>query len=227
MAEGVVWIGSKGGVGTSSSAVLCAAAVAARGEPVALVDLTGDAAPLLGLDDARAGLSEVLRGTADLAEVVAQHPSGITVVPRGSEPIDPEFDRDALGDAWRRLGGDGRALVADAGSGDDAMDLTEALDATRVLLTSCCAAASVRAQDLADKADSVAVRTDSRWTATPADLERFLGRPIDAVVASDPVAAVMGDSSDLARHGLDTAADLDDLSRLVSLDTPRHRVLSR
>ena len=227
MAAGVVWIGAKGGVGTSSTAVLCAATIAARDEPVVLVDLSGDAVSLLGLEPTGQGLCDVLRGTARLDDVVADHPSGIKVVPRGTEPIDAELDRDALTDTWTDLGSLDAVVVADAGSGVEAMSLTESLGARRVLLTSCCAAATLRAHDLVEHADRVAVRTDARWTASPTDLERFLGRPIDAIVATSPLTAVMGDSSDLVRHGIDTASELGDLSRLAEFDTTRARALSR
>jgi Mrp family chromosome partitioning ATPase len=83
-------VGAQSGDGTGETAANLAAALATSGRRTVLVDsddIDGEATVLLGLDD-RPGLAEVIRGQADVADVIVAHGSDLDVVPVGRSSLD-------------------------------------------------------------------------------------------------------------------------------------------
>ena len=89
----IVVTSPKQGDGKSTVAVNLAAAIAASGQPVTLVDADlrrPNIAPVLGIDDT-VGLTDVLTGRLALDDAVQPHPSidGLTVLTSGTRPPNP------------------------------------------------------------------------------------------------------------------------------------------
>ena len=83
-------VGAQSGDGSGETAVNLAAALATSGRRTVLIDgddVDGEATSLLGLED-RPGLSEVIRGQADLRSVVLAHGPDLHVVPVGRSSLE-------------------------------------------------------------------------------------------------------------------------------------------
>jgi succinoglycan biosynthesis transport protein ExoP len=97
-------VGAQSGDGTGETAANLAAALATSGRRTVLVDgddIDGEATALLGLDD-RPGLSDVVRGQADLADVIVAHGPDLHVIPVGRSSLEV-LDDIAVGRVLDRL----------------------------------------------------------------------------------------------------------------------------
>jgi Mrp family chromosome partitioning ATPase/capsular polysaccharide biosynthesis protein len=87
--QSLLIVGAQSGDGTGETAVNVAAALATSGRRTVLIDgddVDGEATSLLGLED-RPGLAEVIRGQADLSDVVLAHGADLHVVPVGRSSL--------------------------------------------------------------------------------------------------------------------------------------------
>jgi Mrp family chromosome partitioning ATPase len=97
-------VGAQSGDGTGETAANLAAALATSGRRTVLVDgddVDGEATALLGLDD-RPGLSDVVRGQAELADVIVAHGPDLHVIPVGRSSLEV-LDDIAVGRVLDRL----------------------------------------------------------------------------------------------------------------------------
>lgn len=115
MATKLAFCNQKGGTGKTTTAVNLAAALARRGRSVLLVDLDAqaNASRWLRADTEAEGMPEVLRGDAQLADVIQETPTGVHVAASaqamiaaetalGSDPTGAQF---ALREALTGTGG--------------------------------------------------------------------------------------------------------------------------
>ena len=201
IAAGVGLVGTKGGVGTTSVAVLCAAATAAEGRGTLLVDLSGDAAGMVGVEPDTAGVSDIVRGDASLADCTVVCGGGLELLPAGSDPDRSRSDAGALAGLWSDLAQRDGFVVIDAGAGPGAADLIADAAVDLVAVTDSSFASLTRWRLLADRTDRLVLCADGRLGVGEHNARDFLGRAPDVVLGDDALIATMADAGHLARHG--------------------------
>jgi MinD superfamily P-loop ATPase len=178
---------AKGGSGTT--VVACALALAsARAQPTTLVDLSGDCATALGMDEPNGPgvvdwLASPTAGPADLARLALVIRDEVCLIPRG--------DADPPHDQWGRLaavlGGSGNVII-DAGTGLPPQALHDAADRS-LLITRPCFIAIRRAQRLTIRPTGIVLVDEPGRALTVRDVEHALGVPVVAEVRLDPAVA--------------------------------------
>ena len=203
------YLGAKGGVGNTVTALLAAVSAKRAGRDVVLADLTGDFGVVLGTAPDLPGIaewtaaSELSLGAASaLAVDVAP---GISLLPRGSGDIDVS----RLATLWSLLAGKPRVNIIDAGRGRTALSQVSGPRVRRLLTMTCCYQALHRARDLVTQVDDVIVLTDTQRALGLADIEAALGRHADAVVAVDRSVSRWADAGLLLDRGTKPARSLD------------------
>ena len=178
---------AKGGSGTT--VVACALAVSARRtESSTLVDLGGDCATALGLDEpAGPGVAEWMAsptaGPTELTRLAVTIRDQVRLIPRGIA-VPPD-------DQWARLAvalGGLENVVIDAGTGCPPLALREAADQS-LLVTRPCFIAIRRAQQLSIRPTGVVLVDEPGRALTSRDVENALGVPVVAEVRVDPAVA--------------------------------------
>ena len=182
----VCWA-AKGGSGTT--VVACALALGwPRSQPVTLVDLAGDCATALGLNEpAGPGVIDWLAsptaGPPDLARLAVTIRDEVRLIPRGLA-VTPD-------DRWPRLatalGGSGNVIV-DAGTGCPPQALHDAAEQS-LLVTRPCFMAIRRAQQLGIRPTGIVLIDEPGRALTSSDVEHALGVPVVAEVRLDPAVA--------------------------------------
>ena len=203
------YLGAKGGVGNTVTALLAAVSAKRAGRDVVLADLTGDFGVVLGTAPDLPGIaewtaaSELSLGAASaLAVDVAP---GISLLPRGSGDIDVS----RLATLWSLLSGKPRVNIIDAGRGRAALDHVAGPRVRRLLTMTCCYQALHRARDLVSDVDDVIVLTDTQRALGLADIEAALGRHADAVVNVERSVSRWADAGLLLDRGAKSAQSLD------------------
>jgi hypothetical protein len=153
-----------------------------------LVDLGGDCATALGLDEPTGpGVAEWLAsptaGPAELARLAVTVRDQVRLIPRGAAlPI---------GDQWARLAaalGGWDHVVIDAGTGGPPPALHEAAHQS-LLVTRPCFIAIRRAQQLNIRPTGIVLVDEPGRSLTSRDVENALGVPVVAEVRLDPAVA--------------------------------------
>lgn len=183
----------KGGVGTTVVAAVVALGAGDRAGPALLVDLGGDAARALGVEEpAGPGLADWLAAGAAappdaLARLAVPVAPGLHLLPRGQGPL--EAARAAV--LVQVLASAGRPVVVDCGRIDaSAVASRLAAEADRsVLVTRLCHLAVRRATEAAIRPSGVVVVREPGRRLRAADVEGLLGAPVLADVALDPSVA--------------------------------------
>lgn len=182
----VCWA-AKGGSG--ATVVACALALGwPRSQPVTLVDLAGDCATALGLNEpAGPGVADWLASPTarppDLARLAVTIRDEVRLIPRGLA-VTPD-------DQWPRLA---TALVAsgnvivDAGTGCPPQALHDAAEQS-LLVTRPCFMAIRRAQHLGLRPTGIVLVDEPGRALTSSDIEHALGVPVVAEVRLDPAVA--------------------------------------
>jgi flagellar biosynthesis protein FlhG len=119
----VIFLGGKGGVGTTTLAVNVAVTLAQLGKRVVLVDADrhrGDVALLCGLRE-RHSVADIMSGRRDVHEVLESGPGGIQIVPGawapGSRRDAAPAGQDRLLHQLQSLGRHAEVVIVDAGAG--------------------------------------------------------------------------------------------------------------
>ena len=191
------FVGARGGVGTTVTAMRTAAATAAAGAPTLLVDVTGDVGVVLGEADAERGSwrhGEVgaaeLCGDVDVSGAALQDAmvrvedcvgGELWLLHRGRG----EMHQGGLRGVAEAAAGIGMECMVDAGSGTAGLAAAAALQGHTVLVASNCYTALVRAHRMAGmgaKFDAMVFRMEPERALGLADLESALGREADAVL---------------------------------------------
>jgi MinD superfamily P-loop ATPase len=182
----VCWA-AKGGSG--ATVVACALALGwPSSQPVTLVDLAGDCAIALGLDEpAGPGVVDWLASPTahppDLARLAVTVRDEVRLIPRGLA-VAPD-------DQWPRLatalGGSGTVIV-DAGTGCPPRALHDAAEQS-LLVTRPCFMAIRRAQQLGLRPTGIVLVDEPGRALTSTDVEHALGVPVVADVRLDPAVA--------------------------------------
>ncbi len=205
------YVGAKGGVGNTVTALLAANSAKRAGRDVVLVDLTGDLGVVLGTSPNLHGVaewtaaSELSLGAASALSVDIS--PGVSLLPRGTGDI----DAGRLGTLWSLLGGKPRVNIVDAGRGRTALDSVAGSWVRRLLTMTCCYQALHRARELVADVDDVVVLTDTQRALGLADIEAALGRHADAVVAVDRSISRWADAGLLLDRCAKSARSLDSL----------------
>ncbi len=203
------YIGAKGGVGNTVTALLAAVSAKRAGREVVLADLSGDFGVVLGTAPQLPGIAEwtaadelSLGAVSALAVDVAP---GISLLPRGSG----EIDMSRLDTLWSLLGGKPRVNIIDAGCGRAALSRVSGPRVRRLLTLTCCYQALHRARELVAEVDDVIVLTDTQRALGLTDIEAALGRHADAVLAFDRSISRWADAGLLLDRGSKSARSLD------------------
>lgn len=183
----VCWA-AKGGSGTT--VVACALALgSARTQPTALIDLSGDCATALGMDEPTGPgvvdwLASPTAGPADLFRLAVMVRDEMLLIPRGTGPA-PDDDQ------WPRLvaalEGSGNVII-DAGTGHPPQALHDAADQS-LLVTRPCFIAIRRAQHMLIRPTGIVLVDEPGRSLTSRDVEHALGVPVAAEVRLDPAVA--------------------------------------
>jgi hypothetical protein len=201
----VLW-SVKGGQGVSVTAACLALSLAESGGTALLVDLCGDAPPILGVADGGGpGLGEWLAsppevGAESLDHLAREVGSGVRLLPAGAVEVHRGSPR--WHDAARHLAGLPLPVVVDAGS----LPVPPALLAGHcrsVLVIRPCYLALRRAVRSAQRIDCVILLDEPGRVLRRRDVESCLGVPVAAEVMIHPSVARAVDSGLLAsrRHG--------------------------
>jgi hypothetical protein len=178
---------AKGGSGTT--VVACALALGfARSQPATLVDLRGDCATALGLEEPTGPgvldwLASPSAGPAELARLAVTVRDEVRLIPRGGPT--------ATDDQWPRLPAalDGMSnVVVDAGTGAPPSALHEAAQHSLLVIRPCFIAIR-RAQRLEIRPTGIVLIDEPGRALTSGDLEHALGVPVVAHVRLDPAVA--------------------------------------
>ena len=182
----VCWA-AKGGSGTT--VVACALALGwPPSQPVTLVDLAGDCAIALGLNEAPGpGVIDWLASPTarppDLARLAVVVRDEVRLIPRGLA-VTPD-------DQWPRLAtalGASGNVVIDAGTGCPPQPLHDAAEQS-LLVTRPCFMAIRRAQQSSLRPTGIVLVDEPGRALTSSDVERALGAPVVAEVRLDPAVA--------------------------------------
>jgi MinD superfamily P-loop ATPase len=178
---------AKGGSGTT--VVACALALGSpRSQSATLVDLSGDCATALGLDEPTGpGVSEWLAsptaGSAELARLAVTIRGEVRLIPRGGAAR-PD-------DQWARLAAalsGSTNVIIDAGTGCPPQALRDAAEQS-LLITRPCFIAIRRAQQLNIRPTGVVLVDEPGRALTSRDVEHALGVAVVAEVRLDPAVA--------------------------------------
>ncbi len=182
----VCWA-AKGGSGTT--VVACALALgAAPTQPSLLVDLSGDCATALGLQDPTGPgvvdwLASPTAGPADFARLAITIRDEVRLIPRGdAKPPDDQWARLATA-----LSGSTNVII-DAGTGRPPQALLDAAEQS-LLVTRPCFIAIHRARHLTIRPTGVVLVDEPGRALTSRDVEHALGVPVVAEVRFDPAVA--------------------------------------
>ena len=218
--SGLGCLGTKGGVATSTIAVLTAWSAAELHGAAILVDFAGDAAEMAGVVGDAAGVFEAVRHAADPFDLLVKTDRGLQaagelrVLPRGGGRVDTRRDGDALAQMWARLDADGAALIADAGHGHSGALMLADAPMRRMVVSDLGFAALRAGCGLLGDDDALVVRADDRFAADVSDAAEVWGRRADVAVAHDPMVAQM---SEAGRIGEWATANRDRLDGLAGL----------
>lgn len=178
---------AKGGSGTT--VVACGLALgSARTQPTTLVDLSGDCATALGMDEPTGPgvvdwLTSPTAGATDLTRLSVTVRDAVSLIPRG--------DGTAPDDQWARLAaalaGLGNVIV-DAGTGHPPQPLHDAAEQS-LLVTRPCFIAIRRAQQFDIRPTGIVLVDEPGRSLTSGDVEHALGVPVAAEVRLDPAVA--------------------------------------
>jgi hypothetical protein len=178
---------AKGGSGTT--VVACALALASvRTEAATLVDLSGDCATALGMDEPSGPgivdwLASPTAGPADLARLAVVVRDEVRLIPRGTgDPPDDQWERLAAA-----LAGSGNVII-DAGTGHPPQALHDAAEQS-LLVTRPCFIAIRRAQHLHIRPTGIVLVDEPGRSLTSRDVEHALGVAVAAEVRLDPAVA--------------------------------------
>ncbi|MEP7201087.1 MAG: hypothetical protein ABI894_00660 [Ilumatobacteraceae bacterium] len=178
---------AKGGSGTT--VVACALTLGhARSEHATLVDLSGDCATALGLDEPVGPgvldwLASPSAGAVELSRLAVPVRDDVRLIPRGT-PTAPD-------DQWSRLPIALAGLpnvVIDAGTGCPPLELHEAAQHSLLVIRPCFIAIR-RAQHLHIRPTGIVLVDEPGRALTSGDLEHALGVPVVAEVRLDPAVA--------------------------------------
>jgi hypothetical protein len=178
---------AKGGSGTT--VVACALALASAGsQPATLVDLCGDCATALGLDEPSGPgvfdwIASPTAGQPELARLAVTIRDRVQLIPPGGAGT-PD-------DQWSRLAtalGGLPHVVVDAGTGCPPKALHDAAEHSLLIIRPCFIAIR-RAQRLAVRPTGIVLVDEPGRALTSSDLEHALGVPVVAEVRLDPAVA--------------------------------------
>lgn len=185
----------KGGVGVTTTVSTLAVAAAGRRDrgPTTVVDLVGDVPACLGLPEPGGpGVAEWLASGEDtppdaLGRLHQRVADGLELVPRGHGPLHPERAALLVQVLAATLG----TVLVDAGRVDQCeVARRVATDADRSLLVArLCALGIGRARQASVRPTGVVVVRDPGRVLTVADVERAVGAPVVADLATDPAVA--------------------------------------
>lgn len=216
-------IGAKGGVCTTTTALLAAKRLKMAAEPTVLVDLTGDLGVVLGTAPDLEGIAEALREGRE-ASPVRSHlidvAPGVQLLPHGAGALPAELDENWI-DMWSQLHALDASAIIDAGRGREALDRVAHSNARRVMVMTCCYQALHRGREIVPDVDDVVVVTDAQRALGLADIEAALGRHADAVVAMDRSISRWADAGLILDRTAKTSQSLDVL--MASGPAPRRR----
>lgn len=182
----VCWA-AKGGSG--ATVVACALALSwPSSQSVTLVDLAGDCAIALGLDEpAGPGVVDWLASPTahapDLARLAVTVRDEVRLIPRGLA-VTPD-------DQWPRLAtalGRSDSVIVDAGTGCPPQALHDAAEQS-LLVTRPCFMAIRRAQQFSLRPTGIVLVDEPGRALTSTDVEHALGVPVVAEVRLDPAVA--------------------------------------
>ena len=188
------YIGAKGGVGTTTMAIMTASGASRSQKEVVLVDLTGDIAIAVGVSTGLAGIADWARapdlslGAVDALCIELN--DRVSLLPCGKG----EYDQSRLATLWSLLSGKPQVVVIDAGRGSAATDLVDDPNVRRLLVVTACYSAVYRASRLATRFEEMVVIADPIRALTVADVEGGVGLPAVAALATDPAVARWSDS---------------------------------
>jgi hypothetical protein len=160
----------------------------ARTEPTTLVDLSGDCATALGMDEPTGPgivdwLASPTAGPAELTRLAVVVRDAVRLIPRGVGPA-PDGQWKRLADALARSGN----VIIDAGTGHPPQALHDASDQS-LLVTRPCFIAIRRAQHLVIRPTGIVLVDEPGRSLTSRDVEHALGVPVAAEVRLDPAVA--------------------------------------
>ncbi len=194
-----------GGVGVSVVSAALALTAMHAGEPVVVIDLGGDQPVLFGAADPPGpGVAEWTRsgpevGGAALGRLEAELVPGISLLPRGSGPLDP-----ARAEELARWADDGdRFVVVDAGPAvaDGFAEALVRASARTLLVARACPLSLRRIEQLAVRPTEVVVVRDRRRAVAWHQVADAAGAPVVAELEIDPMVAAAVDAG-LERRAL-------------------------
>lgn len=183
------FVGSKGGVGNSVTALTTASSARRAGNQVLLVDLTGDIGVILGTSPDLPGVAEMTQ-SGEVSQMAVQGMSvqvdgggSISLLPRGQGDIDPT----ALEDLWESASRVPHLVcIVDAGRGEEALSMVASDHIRRAVMTECDYQSLHRTRDLLNspiaEIDDMVVMGDSSRALGLSDIEAAAGRRATAYI---------------------------------------------
>lgn len=205
------YVGAKGGVGTTTTAVMAASGAARLGHEVVLVDLTGDIAVTVGASSALVGVADwacaddLSLGAAAALQIELN--DRVALLPRGQS----EFDPTRLATLWSLLSGKPQVVIVDAGRGPEAVGAVADENVRTMLVVTTCYSAVYRASRLVPRVDGMVVVSDSQRALTVADVESGVGLGATVALPLDPAIARWCDSGLLLDRSSRVSKPLDQL----------------
>ncbi len=186
----VCWA-AKGGSGTTVVACALGLGFGSRSQPATLVDLSGDCATALGMDEPTGPgvvdwLASPTAGPTDLVRLAVPSPRrGCNSIPRGTAGPRPTTNGRGSPFGAQRFAN----VIIDAGTGHPPQALHDAAEQS-LLVTRPCFIAIRRAQHLAIRPTGIVLGRRTRaGHLTSRDVEHALGVPVAAEVRLDPAVA--------------------------------------